>query len=257
MAEYSREDSAYAEQILGRLIEGEARDLELEPGLAVADLEQDARQFSDEMELLDDFDAPCPAMRIDGERVPVSLLLAFRANSGWFPGFPPGFGKSRYRRMTPDLYYGMDEYFRYWSQGNGSDEYPVMEREEARGAFARRAIHFLSTRVAAVRNWRNHEGHQPWPGISILSFRPSLKAAPAPGCNFTVSTNSSGLRVFWSGAYYVSPNNFNSPTTPTSSVLQSGTYIFGIDGGAYGNTIHWDQNLVVSLPGNPYAHLNY
>jgi len=107
MADYSREDSAYAERILGRLIEGEARGLELEPGLAVADLEQDARQFADEMALLDDFDAPCPSMRIDGETVPVSLLLAFRANLGWFPGFPPGFGKSRYWRMTPELYYGM------------------------------------------------------------------------------------------------------------------------------------------------------
>ena len=78
-----------------------------------------------------------------------------------------------------------------------------------------------------------------------------------PGCNFTVSTNSTGLRVFWSGAYRVSPNYFNHPTTPTVSVLQSGTYVFGVDGGAYGNQIQWDLNAVVTLPGNPNVHLNY
>jgi hypothetical protein len=211
------------------------------------------------MALLDDFNVPCPAMRIADETVPVSLELAFGGHLGWFTGFPPGYGKSRYWQRSPELYYGTQEALRYWYELRGSDENPTMDRAEARGTFAKRALDFLATRVAAVRSWRNHEERQPWQGVTLLNFRPSLKTAPAPtpGCNFTVSSNSSGLRVFWSGAYFISPNNFNSPTTPTSSVLQSGTYIFGVDGGAYGNTIHWDQNLVVSLPGIPYAHLNY
>jgi hypothetical protein len=137
--------------------------------------------------------------------------------------------------------------------------YTTIDRGEATASFARRAMDFLAGRVAAVRNWRNGGYQRPWPGATVLNLRPLMTAppAPVPGCHFTVSTLSNGLRVFWSGAYFISPNNFNSPTTPTTSVLQTGNYIFGVDGGAYGNTIQWDQNLVVSLPGTPYAHLNF
>jgi hypothetical protein len=55
----------------------------------------------------------------------------------------------------------------------------------------------------------------------------------------------------------LSPNYFSHPTTPTIGVLQSGTYVFGVDGGAYGNQLQWDLRTVVTLPGSRYAHLNY
>ena len=254
MADYSREDSAHAEGIVSRLMSGEPGPTEFEQGLAVSDLEQDARVFSDEMALLEDFDAPCPAARIGDEKVPVSLQTAI----GPWPAFPP-FGYRRYWRRNPYFYEEMRAALRYFAEGYEVNGFTSMDREQARSTFAKRATDFLATRVAAVRIWQKGERSQPWQGLTLLNLRPSLAGAPAPtpGCHFTVSTNSSGLRVFWSGAYYVSSNNFNSPTTPTTSVLQAGTYIFGVDGGAYGNTIHWDLNLVVSLPGIPYAHLNY
>ncbi len=135
-----------------------------------------------------------------------------------------------------------------------------MSREEARETFIRRATDFLARRIAFVRALRDQRGPQTlWLGLSFLRFR-QLTRGPqitTPGCTFTVSSNSSGLRVFWSGAYYVKPHYFNHPTSPTSSVLQSGTYIFGVDGGAYGSNIQWDLNAVVSLPGSPFVHLNY
>jgi hypothetical protein len=78
------------------------------------------------------------------------------------------------------------------------------------------------------------------------------------GCRFSVHTNSPGLSAYWSGAYYISPNNLGGPTTPAVGVIQAGTYVFGINGGAYGNkTVQWDTNKVCSLPGVPSVHLQY
>ena len=90
-----------------------------------------------------------------------------------------------------------------------------------------------------------------------LPRRARSSPIPTPGCNFTVTTNSSGLRVLWSGAYRISGNYFSHPTTPTASVLQSGSYIFGVDGGAYGTNAQWDKKAVVTLPGRPSMHLNF
>ena len=78
----------------------------------------------------------------------------------------------------------------------------------------------------------------------------------APGCSFEVSSNSTGLRVFWSGSYFISANYFKHPTSPVFGVLQSGTYIFGVDGGDYGNEVRLDTVAVCSLPGEPSVHLN-
>src|SRR5439155_259107 len=106
-------------------------------------------------------------------------------------------------------------------------------REEARETFLSRASDFVATRFASIKRFRNDGGKQEWHRPSMLNLRQRLGGPQVntPGCQFTVSTNSNGLRVFWSGAYYVTPNNFNHPTSPTSSVLQSGTYVFGVDGG--------------------------
>jgi hypothetical protein len=76
-----------------------------------------------------------------------------------------------------------------------------------------------------------------------------------PGCNFHVTSQSSGLRVYWSPAYYITPNYFGAPTSPATSVMQAGSYVFGVDGAAYA-TVQWD-NAVCTLPGRNSIHLNY
>jgi hypothetical protein len=259
MAEYSREDAAYAESIVSRLVNRETQGIELEPGLAVSDIEENANVFSDELSFLEEFDADVPAARIADETVPVSLQVAL-GNSYRWPLFPLfGTGKGRPWRRHPFFYEELYDGLRNLLREGHLNGFISMDRKEARATFDRRAIDFVATRVAAVRGLRNNEPRQTWHRPTFLSLRQFLQGAPVatPGCHFTVSTNSNGLRVFWSGAYYVTPNNFNSPTTPTTSVLQAGTYVFGVDGGAYGNTIQWDFNLVVSLPGPPYAHMNF
>jgi hypothetical protein len=255
MADFSPEDARYATRIVERLVNREGQGLELEQDLVVSDVELDANSFSEELALLEDLNANFPAVPIAGETVPISLAVALGRSEKW-PLFP--FGIRRWRGH-PFFYEAMYDYLRPLLSGERLFEgLTSMSRQEAKSTFVKRAADFVATRVAAVRGFREGQSNQPWNRPSLflrqLLSRPPV---PTPGCNFTVSTNSNGLRVFWSGAYYVTPNNFNHPTTPTSSVLQSGTYIFGVDGGAYGNNLQWDLNLVVTLPGQPYAHLNF
>jgi len=259
MAEYSRQDAEYAANVVRRLLNRESEGLELEPDVAVSDVESDASAFSDELALLEDLNANVPAVRISEEKVPVSLSFAFGRSAGW-PLLPP-FGPRLERpwRRHPFFYEYAYDYLRtILREDREFDGFTSLNREEARETFLRRATDFVANRIASVRIFRNR-GAQTWHGVSFLSFRQLLRGQQitTPGCNFTVSSNSSGLRVFWSGAYYVTPNYFSHPTSPTAGVLQSGTYIFGIDGGAYGNNIQWDLNSVISLPGSPHVHLNY
>ena len=258
MAEYSRQDAEYAANIVRRLLNRESEGLELEPDVAVSDIESDASTFSDELALLEDFGANVPAVRIAEEKVPVSLSFAVGRSDGW-PLFPR-FGKlDRPWRRHPFFYEYAHDFLRtILGDQREFDGFTSLTREEARETFLRRGADFVANRIASVRNFRNRSG-ETWHGVSFLTFRQLLRGqqVTTPGCNFTVSSNSSGLRVFWSGAYYVTPNYFSHPTSPTAGVLQSGTYIFGIDGGAYGNNVQWDLNSVVSLPGSPHVHLNY
>lgn len=117
--------------------------------------------------------------------------------------------------------------------------------KEARSAFRTLAITFLSTRIAGVNLWAAGR----WASAELRVPRSiwEKNIVPAPGCQFTVVTKNDGLRVFWSGAYYISKKYFGGPTNPARSVLQSGNYVFGIDGGAYVETV-WDDAQVM-LPG--------
>jgi hypothetical protein len=128
-----------------------------------------------------------------------------------------------------------------------------IDREEAADTFRRRSIGFLLSRIAGVRSLAEEAS----PSIRL----PQLLGGPpiiTPGCHFNVTTNSNGLRVFWSGSSYISPTYFGHPTSPATSILQSGSYVFGVDGCAYGSNIQCDTNATVSLPGPKTSiHLNY
>ena len=259
MAEYTRRDAEYAANIVERLLGRQAEGLEVESDIAVSDIQSDASAFADDLSLLEEFGVNVPAVRIAEEKVPISLSLAIGRSDGWASPF--GYRIDRPWRRNPFFHEYAYDLLREIQRHEGEiDGFTTLGREEARGTFIRRATDFLATRVASVRSVRNRPNDQiSWHGLSVLRMR-QLARGPqiaTPGCTFTVAANSVGLRVFWSGAYYVTPNYFSHPTSPTSGVLQSGTYIFGIDGGAYGNNIQWDLNSVISLPGSPYVHLNY
>jgi hypothetical protein len=116
----------------------------------------------------------------------------------------------------------------------------------ARDAMRQLARVFIANRIAGIRELEDR---------ATPTLR--LSGQTTPGCAFDVHTASKGLRVHWSGAYRISGNYFGHPTSPASSVLQSGVYVFGVDGGAYTST-QWDTATKVTLPG-PHTSitLNY
>lgn len=258
MADYSDREAREARRIVDRLLSPEQEAPDIEGALVVSDIESDAAEFAGELQLLEEFGVDAPAVRLgEEELVPVALSLI--AGSTW--PFSPLVGGPRGRRWRghPFFHEWAYSYFRsLFEDDERFRPFETMSREQARATFVRRATDFLATRMAAVHEFDRPQSRR-WSGISFLNVfqRAGGPRVSTPGCRFTVSTNSNGLRVFWSGAYRVSPNYFSHPTTPTLGVLQSGTYVFGVDGGAYGNQIQWDLNAVVTLPGSPHAHLNY
>ncbi|HEX9884934.1 MAG TPA: hypothetical protein VGA70_00525 [Longimicrobiales bacterium] len=258
MADYSDDDARYAGNIVQRLLGEERQFIELEEALVISDLETDAVAFAEELELLKDFDADVPAVRLAGEElVPVALSLL--PQMGWAPPFPGRVRGRKWWRRNPWFHEWAHDYARALDDELGPlAELERMPRDQARSTFVRRATDFLATRVAAIRDFRGRDSGR-WSRPSFLNVSQRVRGprVSTPGCHFTVSSNSSGLRVFWSGAYRISPNYFSHPTTPTLGVLQSGTYVFGVDGGAYGNDVQWDLNAVIALPGTPHAHLNF
>jgi hypothetical protein len=266
MANYTPEDTRRADFILRSMLNyelskdvmasagsgdfgrGERRQVEHIPDdLVLVDLQADVKEFSKDIKLSRYLRVPMPAFEINGEKVPVSFAYALSYHAGpfdrtvrtdhWEAPYTREYLSDAFRMLYNENAFGF-----IW-----------IEQFEAENAFRKPATDFIATRLAGLRTLKN-EDHV------LLRFPQLLgkNAAPTPGCNFKVTSNSQGLRVFWSGAYYVSPSYFSHPTSPASSVLQSGTYIFGVDGGAYGNNIQWDKNAVVSLPGNiTQLHLNY
>src|SRR5438045_5964741 len=111
MAEYSPEDAAYATRIVERLVNREGKGLELEQNLVVSDVESDANTFSDELSLLEEFDANVPAVQIAGETVPISLATALGGSEKW-PLSPFGIGKGRRWRGHPFFHEAMYDYLR-------------------------------------------------------------------------------------------------------------------------------------------------
>jgi hypothetical protein len=256
MADYSPEDASRAESILNRLLNAEADPerqevrVELPPqpdNLVLSDVQWSVSQFLDDIRILSYFQSDMPALEFAGGMIPVSVVYA--ANQSGYYQIPLQMGRTQ---MGPYIY----EFYRAMVQEIHSNlsflGFKWINREEAQSIFRRRCIDFVATRIAGLNRLSGNPGFLHLP--QFLGGPP----VPTPGCNFTVTTNSKGLRVFWSGAHYVSPSYFGHPTSPTSSVLQSATYIFGVDGGAYGNNIQWDRNAVISLPGNiTQVHLNY
>lgn len=250
MEGHPEDHASEASRIVERLLDDAFGSLDIDEHLVIADLEADAREFTSELEFLSEVDADVPAAQVEDRLVPVALSIAL--GSTWPPLMEGWSLRYRPLRHNP-MFYEWARELRYRLEGVGIP-YRI-PRGEARSIFHKGATEFLTTRMAATRGHRDGN----WSTDYTLSLPQRIggQHISTPGCNFTVSTNSIGLRVFWSGAYRISSRYFSHPTTPTTSVLQSGRYVFGVDGGAYGNVIQWDQNAVVTLPGQSQVHLNF
>lgn len=251
MAEYNERDAERAEKIIAGVFEGERRGGEFEEGLSIADIEDDTALFRAELNIVESTDSYFPALEIADGLVPVSLTSFF------YDAGPPITRHLSLRTPFWDIY---SDWMRYALRDRArifGDE-PTLSPGQARESFFDRARIFLATRLAGLRS-RPSAGAPPGPPptLNLPQFLGGPPTSTVAGCHFSVKTNSPGLAVYWSGAYFISANYLGSPTSPAVGVLQAGTYVFGINGGAYGNRVRWDKKKVCSLPGLPSVHLPY
>jgi hypothetical protein len=213
---------------------------ELDERVAIWDVERDVRLFNSEFELAAAAGAPMLAISIDNESVPISVTHSGSGSpfeSTWRPFS---------RRPFPDARY---EYRRVVEESEFDERLNRIDPDDARRTVFERARDFLTVRISALSDLG-------WSMASLnVPRKKGLSPTPTPGCAFSVSTNNPGLRVHWSGAYFIVPNFFSHPTSPVGGVLQAGSYVFGTDGGAY-TSIMWD-NSIVTIPGSNHVHLNY
>ena len=229
----------------------------LPSGLSILDLELHAAQFRAEIALLEVLRRDFPAMSLDEEyRVPVSLAVTFPYLFGPPLTVPP-LAPRRHLLRYVDRYFHLfgPELDRILDELYERSNLVPLKLRDAQRIFVERASESLSHRVANAQG----ADEDPPDAATTISIPPTGGAAATlvAACRFTVSTNTSGLRVFWSGAYYITTGQyFGAPTTPAIGTLQSGTYVFGVDGGAY-TSVQWDKTAICTLPGQPSVHLNF
>lgn len=245
MVEFTVRDRREAKNIVDQLLARDGDDFDIERNeLSIVDVEADAIRFREEMELLDYADMGAPALHLteSNEWIPISLSMLWGAGgrpplSRYFLDFP---GPSYLHRAIRDLV-----------KHAGFKTIPT---QAARETFAEKATDFLAARIAGVKD-RDSRVAGSYTYLNVFRRLRGTRIS-APGCTFTVTSNNRGLRVLWSGAYYISGNYFGHPTFPVTGVMMAGTYVFGVDGGAYGSTVQWDHSKC-TLPGRPSVHLNF
>lgn len=247
MAEYNEEDAKEASQIVEGLLEGGFRTRRVAEGISIVDVEAHAREFNDDLSVLEQIGELVPCLQL-AEVGPVPVSLGEIGSRLPFDRLPP-----LYSREFID-----DEFsYRMRRLRDESDEIVFQSPSDARSTFLRNATNFLAHRIASVRQWREYRADAGMRAtLSMAQYRGGARMT-LPGCAFEVTTNTNHLNVYWSGAYYIVSNYFGHPTSPAKGTLQSGTYVFGVKGGAYGSTVQWDTASVVTLPGQPDIHLQY
>lgn len=247
MAIYTDQELSAANAIVRALFE-RSEEIEFPENLSIEDVENNAILYIEDLALLDFIELDAPALRVGKETIPIALPSPIRPLNS---KRPPFFDYGPY----PIKFY-KDWVRAYLNSEFG--EYVSIPTKEAREIFQRLAGEFLAVRTARLRILNEEQfSSRSLPFLNVFR-RVRGPRISSPGCIFTVTTNSPGLRVWWSGGYVISATFFGHPTSPTSSILQAGNYIFGVDGGAYGTVNkNWDTSGMVTLPGTPYYHLNF
>lgn len=231
-------------------IEKIASELNLETPVAISDVESVVRQFDSEFKFLDSYERAAPISRSsDGDSVPFSLTNFFRHGSELDKALRSMPESNKEIDLVADMV------LRAYDEAVSEKKIETLSTEEARVSLVVRLRNFLSVRISGARRLES-QGPELRGAVVKSAFRRGGKPVNSIGCNFSVSTVTPNLRVFWSGSFVTFANYFGAPTTPVIKTLQTGSYKFGVDGGQYGHNIQWDH-AVVSLPGCSSAHLNY
>jgi hypothetical protein len=248
-------DRRCAGEISRALLAEETERIDLPGNVSIADMEAHAAEFLDDLYLLGLVGMDVPIVRVgDDAAVPVALSVL---------GLKPPVGlhlrNARRKLITPPFLLDYLDYLRASLKyaARAFADWELAPAEVVRESFLRGAADTLVARIGAARRLAEHGEAGANAGVLNLLQRKGGSRVKACGCPITVTSNTPGLRVFWSGAYFVSPNYFGHPTSPASGVLQAGAYIFGVDGGAYAGQVQWDTATTCALPDRPSVHLDF
>jgi hypothetical protein len=142
-----------------------------------------------------------------------------------------------------------DSFWRDLLGRSGPEEHiHITDLKEAEAGVNRNLSLFLSYRFAGIRRWtewiqglyglasKRESGSEPSTVPSTLgpssggNVPPPPSVAPGGGIKVQVSCLTPGLRIHISPAYFISWVYFGSPTTPVTSYVYPGRYIFAGDG---------------------------
>ena len=202
-------------------------------GFTIADIQVSIIQFNAEMFAASEGTGVLPMIEYQGSYRPVSMGVLFLRTSQ-FSGSTVG----------PDR---VPEYTFHLRP----EELPRVPNVQlfpisrVKDTFVGLAIKFLSQRIrgrvadAEVRSnpkWSRVQLEQHVGGDLANFFLPNVE----------VRTHGSGLRVFCSGAYFISsnPRFFGAPTSPVQNPLSPGIYSFGVDGSSLAS-VEWDYATFV------------
>ena len=181
------------------------------------DVEGDVVNFAFQVSWANRFGLSLPCVpAADGYPIPISL-------------FPERIALIQPSKLTEELFDRPDP---WWFAGIPELELSYVSTKESRDFFRRRLIRFLTARFSARQS----------------------DISTGPGLQFTVETDTKGLRVHYSPAYFFEPEHvLNSPTSPVTGWIQPGRYIFGA--GPLGKKPDFDFTAEYDIPPHTFAKL--
>lgn len=158
-------------------------------------------------------------------------------------------------QLIGSLFGGTPQWFKYWEEYDpfavptyrvlleslrdhwrDTDDLSLVSTAEAESSVGRNLQSFLSYRFAGFKAWfewmRENQflGGSRGPRGGDGGTSPPLTFGPGGGLQVQVSCLAPGLRIHVSPAYFVNWVYFGSPTTPVSSYVPPGRYVFAGDG---------------------------
>lgn len=140
--------------------------------------------------------------------------------------------------------------------GKGTPKVVALPRQSAYAAVRAQLAAFIAFRFKSVSSIlrQGSDSAGGWQEIAAEQ-RIGGEEVQTPGCLFKAETQSPGLTVLWSAAFFIAPNYFGAPSTPVFKLVQAGRYKFGVSGPTGGP--QWDHNALVTVPTANSVYLHY
>lgn len=220
----------------------EQRYAEQAEGVPINDVVANVGRMADEFAMARRWDGEVPCLKLaDGNMAPISMTEMF-SGPYW-----PSYGSEEWTEFWER--YGPFPFppHRFWREflrrsQRGEEGVVVTDFHEAVRSIERNLTSFLSYRFAGMKKWREwfqgisgqffggSKGPPRSRGPGGSSPPPPPAVGPGGGFQVQVSCLTPGLRIHVSPAYFITWVFFGCPTTPVTSYVLPGRYVFAGDG---------------------------